>query len=137
MNSKQNIGKIGENLACEYLAENGYKILTRNYRKKTGEIDIIAQAKNKTIVFVEVKALSSHQFVGFKNEESLMPEDHLTRGKLGRLKKTCQIMVAKNPDIIDRKRGWRIDLVAIDIGPGTTAGKSIKNVAIRHYENIF
>ena len=47
-------GKVGEDAVCGYLEEHGYKILARNYRKKGGEIDIIAQ-DGDTAVFVEVK----------------------------------------------------------------------------------
>lgn len=47
-------GKAGEDAVCDYLEEQGCKILERNYRKKCGEIDIIAQ-DGDTAVFVEVK----------------------------------------------------------------------------------
>ena len=55
MNSKQT-GAAGEERACKYLIEKGYEILERNWRTKTGEIDIIAK-KAETLVFVEVKTL--------------------------------------------------------------------------------
>lgn len=48
------IGNIGEQAVCNYLAKNGYEILKRNFTVKGGEIDIIAK-KNDTICFVEVK----------------------------------------------------------------------------------
>ncbi len=51
---KSEIGKQGEDLACEYLQGKGYKILTRNYRYGHGEIDIIAM-DGETLVFIEVK----------------------------------------------------------------------------------
>ncbi|HSC24975.1 MAG TPA: YraN family protein [Candidatus Babeliales bacterium] len=47
-------GKEGELLVARYLQEEGYTIITQNYRKRFGEIDLIAQ-KNDTLVFVEVK----------------------------------------------------------------------------------
>ncbi|MBI4691919.1 MAG: YraN family protein [Candidatus Terrybacteria bacterium] len=40
---KQKIGEIGENTACKFLMKQGFIIKDRNYRKKWGEIDIIAQ----------------------------------------------------------------------------------------------
>lgn len=49
-------GINGENQACDYLLEKGYKIIERNWRTKSGEIDIIA-SKEGTLVFVEVKTL--------------------------------------------------------------------------------
>ena len=48
------IGDIGEDYAAEYLKKHRYRIVSRNYRKKYGEIDIIAENK-KYLVFVEVK----------------------------------------------------------------------------------
>jgi len=54
MNYRIEKGKEGELLVAQYLQKYGYKIITQNYRKRFGEIDIIAQ-KNDTIAFVEVK----------------------------------------------------------------------------------
>ena len=52
-------GKIGEDLACEYLAGKRYRILERNYRKSWGEIDIICCSPGNVLVFIEVKTRSS------------------------------------------------------------------------------
>ncbi|MGL1930201.1 MAG: YraN family protein [Desulfotalea sp.] len=57
---RKNTGKIGEDLASKYLQKNGYKILCCNYRKPTGEIDIIATEKNE-LVFIEVKTRNSYR----------------------------------------------------------------------------
>ncbi len=48
------IGKTGETIAAKYLSSKGYRILERNWRIPTGEIDIICQ-HGDTVVFVEVK----------------------------------------------------------------------------------
>lgn len=64
MSHTQESGNAGETQACDFLTAKGYKILARNYRCKTGEIDIIAQQK-KFLVFIEVKTrASSHAFGG-------------------------------------------------------------------------
>ncbi len=64
-------GQESEIIAAGYLKKKGYKIITRNYRTKLGEIDIIAQEKD-TIVFVEVKARRSWRFGNPKG--ALTPE---------------------------------------------------------------
>ena len=52
--NKRAAGADKEQLAARYLVDNGYTVLERNFRNKTGEIDIIAK-KDNYIVFVEVK----------------------------------------------------------------------------------
>jgi len=47
------IGRLGEDIATGYLKNRGFHIITRNYRKKWGEIDIIAK-KDNVLHFVEV-----------------------------------------------------------------------------------
>ena len=54
-------GKQGEDLAAAHLAENGYRILERNYRSVFGEIDIVAE-EGDTLVFVEVKSRRSEAY---------------------------------------------------------------------------
>lgn len=54
-------GDIGEALVVKFLKKKKYKILETNYTSKLGEIDIIA-LKDKTIVFIEVKARESKAF---------------------------------------------------------------------------
>jgi putative endonuclease len=51
----QNLGKLGEDLACAELRRRGYAILARRYRSRFGEIDIVSE-RDGTVVFVEVKA---------------------------------------------------------------------------------
>ena len=54
--NKRTIGAQGEEMACHYLEQANYKILERNFRSKSGEIDIIALDLEKDyIVFIEVK----------------------------------------------------------------------------------
>src|SRR5215212_1899184 len=51
---RDSLGDRGENMAAKYLRNQGYKIICRNFRCLTGEIDIVAR-DGKTLVFVEVK----------------------------------------------------------------------------------
>jgi putative endonuclease len=55
------LGRLGERLALEYLSNKGYRILAQNYRFEKAEVDLIC-VKNEDIVFVEVKTRSSSYF---------------------------------------------------------------------------
>ena len=60
---RQEIGRWGENLACQYLEENNYKIIERNFSCRQGEIDVIAEdTQKKEIVFIEVKTRSNLRY---------------------------------------------------------------------------
>ncbi len=124
MNNKSEIGMRGEELACQYLIKEGYRILLRNYRQKWGEIDIIAKDPGGVLVFVEVKAMrQSNPAIA-----ALSPEENLTSAKLKKLQKTAQMFAGKHFDLVDEQSGWRIDLVAICL--------SANNWTVRHYKNI-
>ncbi len=59
---KKQCGNQGEELATQYLLENGYQIVKRNFKfGREGEIDIIAN-HNNTLVFIEVKTRTNHSF---------------------------------------------------------------------------
>lgn len=58
MAEHNDFGKLGEDIAANYLLNNGFKILERGYRFKHGEVDLIAY-KKKCIHFVEVKTRTS------------------------------------------------------------------------------
>lgn len=73
------IGRIGENIAAEYLGAKGYRIVARNYRLGRGEIDIIAWLGEDTLVFVEVKTRASDGFGGPEEAVTLKKQDLLAR----------------------------------------------------------
>jgi putative endonuclease len=121
------LGKIGEDIACKYLLEKGYKIIARNHREKSDEIDIIAIAGDKTLVFIEVKTMQGPINSSF----GIVPEDQLTSDKFRKISRVCVRFSSKHPDLIDDEKGWRIDLVAI-----TLMGDSEDDFESAHYENI-
>ena len=61
--SDPSCGEIAEDRACEILKEEGYEIVARNWRCRTGEIDIIAR-DGQVLAFVEVKARRTEAFGG-------------------------------------------------------------------------
>lgn len=123
------LGQIGEDIACYYLRQNGYRILSRNYRRPWGELDIIGKARDGTLVFFEVKTLMQG------GPESLKPEDNLSKAKLIKLRRICETFVSHNPKRINEKKGWRIDLLAITINNPADPFRE-DNYEIKHYENI-
>jgi putative endonuclease len=129
MNNRSCLGQLGENIACGYLVKNKYKIIERNFRQKWGEIDIIAKAPDKTLVFVEVKTVRNVGKLHTKNDDKhISAEEQLTRAKLVKLQKTASLYANNNPDLVNNQKGWRIDLIALTI---------INNhYVINHYKNI-
>ena len=85
--SRQHLGKRGETLATNFLKENGYTILTRNYRRLSGEIDIIAR-DGDYLVFIEVKTRTgtSHGH----------PLEAITLRKQRQISKVAQCYLAEN-----------------------------------------
>ena len=61
VNARQRLGAEGESLACSELERRGYRVIQRNYRTRSGEIDIVAE-DGDTVVFVEVKTKSDGSF---------------------------------------------------------------------------
>jgi len=59
--SKTASGRVGEQIAFQFLVKSGYKIIARNFRTKMGEIDLVA-LEDGCLVFVEVKARWSREF---------------------------------------------------------------------------
>lgn len=61
MGGHNEFGKKGEQLAADYLVNQGFTVLCRNYRYRKAEIDLIAQ-KGNILAIVEVKSRSSEYF---------------------------------------------------------------------------
>jgi putative endonuclease len=57
------IGKNAEELACQFLEQQGLTVLLRNYRRRSGELDIVAR-DGDVLVIGEVRARSSDEFGG-------------------------------------------------------------------------
>ena len=114
----QKIGELGENIATRFLVKHGFSILDRNYTKKWGEIDIIAEKANK-LYFIEVKSVSRETLNTFipksynDSDERYQhrPEDNMHPWKLKRLSRTIQtyLLSKKIPD----EKEWQVDLLVV------------------------
>ncbi len=131
-NTNKTLGQLGEDTACSYLRDKGFRILFRNYRKPWGEIDIVAQARDMTLVFVEVKTLRRGSGQAELNNENLTPEDEMSAAKIKKFKLICETFVSHNPRLVNERRGWRMDVLAID----ADQNKKPNEWKVRHYENI-
>ncbi len=100
-NKKQMIGQEGELLAKDYLSQQGYQVLTQNYRKSTGEIDLIC-LDGEEIVFVEVKARTNLRFG--------TPELAVDQTKLKKIIETGFHYLSETDS---EAQAWRVDVVAI------------------------
>ncbi len=93
---------VGEDLAAKFLERKGYAILRRNYRAKTGEIDIIATHED-VLVFVEVKTRSKHSI-----RQALMNVSHTKRK---RISLTAQGYIIQQPECV--KSRIRFDIIIV------------------------
>ncbi|HEV7702367.1 MAG TPA: YraN family protein [Candidatus Paceibacterota bacterium] len=109
---KQKIGEIGENIAEKFLVKQGFFVIDRNYTKKWGEIDIVAQKDNK-LYFIEVKSVSSFSLAEDVPHETddYRAEDNMHPWKMKRLSRTIQTyLLNKN---IDDEMDWQVDLLVV------------------------
>ncbi len=125
MSQHNDVGKIGEDLAKEYLQKQGYKIMEKNYRTKYAEIDLVAKksegflglGKSK-LVFVEVRTKVGENFGS--------PEDTLNKAKLWK--------VLQNAKTYSAFKSWqgaaRIDAVCIVLNQDFSVSR------LTHHENI-
>jgi putative endonuclease len=104
-------GRDAESRAADYLLELGYCIVTRNFRVRGGEIDLICM-DGEVVVFVEVKGRSAP---GYR------PEDAIDQAKLTHLQTAARKYLAQ----MEERRPHRFDVIAID-GDG-----------LRHHKHIF
>ena len=62
MGATAELGRWGEDLAAAHVAAGGARVLARNWRCREGELDLVAQEPDGTVVFVEVKTRSGTGF---------------------------------------------------------------------------
>lgn len=115
------IGILGENMACKFLMKHDFNIIDRNYSKKWGEIDIIAQ-KNKVLHFIEVKSVVSYGTTEY------IPEENVHMWKIKRLVKAIQTYLIEKG--VPHETEWQIDIIAVFLN------NKDKKASFRFTENI-
>ena len=118
-NQNSTIGKLGEDIAVKYLENHDYKILSRNYRKPWGEIDIVAQQSDE-LVFVEVKT----QNQGFE----WRPEENVTRHKKRQLSKIINTYLKERK--VYGETNFSVEVLGIIINDKTETAQ------VEHIQNI-
>jgi putative endonuclease len=113
---RQGLGRRGERLAADHLADKGYEILARNWRCESGELDLVARDGN-CLAMVEVRTR--------RGQKLGTPEDSVTVAKQARLITLGQAYIQENGWLGD----WRIDVVAIEMD---RRGRLLR---LEHYEN--
>ncbi len=116
MAEHNDLGKLGEEKAVEYLQKNGYTILQTNWVYLKAEIDIIAQ-KGDVLAVVEVKTRSSLDFG--------LPQDFVKPKKIQLLVKAINEYVVQN----DIDADVRFDIVSVF--------KNGNTFEIEHLEDAF
>ncbi|MCU0710867.1 MAG: YraN family protein [Pirellula sp.] len=116
------LGAYGERLAALLLERKGYLILERSFRTKTGEIDLIASFKSRTIVFVEVKAWENYA------EDGSGPSDRVDEKKQKKITDTALRYYKQH-----RLWGTRGRADVIEVIQNGPEGVPV----LRHFENAF
>lgn len=113
---RQSLGQFGEQIAADYLKNQGYEIISKNFRTRYGEIDIVVR-DGRTLVFIEVKSRSSVKFG--------TPEESITRDKQNKLRLMSAYFLSKNKL---QHESHRLDVIGI-IFEGSKA-------RLRHQKNV-
>ena len=98
-------GDYGEEIAVSYLEDEGYQVLTRNYKTRYGEIDIIAM-DGKELTFVEVRTFSKGSYVE--------PEESVFKRKRRKIINTARMYITENKTDC----GCRFDVIGISLRKG-------------------
>ena len=114
-NNNKKTGKIGEDIAIDFLKKKGYKIIERNYKCVFGEVDIVA-LDSGNIVFVEVKSRRSEYFGDPTDAVDLNKQKKISKIALNYLKE-------KRLDNHDA----RFDVIAIKLSPNGNTVELIEN----------
>lgn len=118
--TRQQKGKIGEEEACRWLKEKDYCILQRNWRCRSGEVDIIA-VREDVLIFVEVRSRSSNSGFG-------TPQESVDQRKMQQVRSTAAVYLQMSGE---HTRQIRFDVIAVMMNH---VGEMM---SVNHLENAF
>lgn len=113
------LGRWGEKRCEKFLKRKGFKVVARNYSCRAGEIDLVMEDSDGTIVFVEVKSRSAEDFA--------RAQDSVTISKRRKMARAAKNFAATYKI---RNRPMRFDVVAVVVGKDGPA-------EVRHYRDAF
>ena len=122
---RRGLGALGERLAAEHLERAGYAVVTRNWRSRLGELDIVA-ADSRTLVFCEVKTR-----VAGGRRGPVEAVGAIGPAKRRRLRLLAREWLAEDP----AGRPWR-DALRFD-AVGVTLDRAGALLALEHIEDAF
>lgn len=111
-------GAIGESIAATYYENQGFRVLGRNFLKKWGEVDVIAEKDHK-IHFIEVKTVSYETMYDLNQAVSYgtwRPEENVHPFKLKKLSRAIESWLMEHKYDGD----WQIDVAAVRVVPRET-----------------
>ena len=107
---------MGEDIATKWVVSRGMEPIERNYRKKWGEIDIVARGTDKALHFIEVKSVSYETKSDLEynvSHETWRPEDNVHTDKMKRLSRAIQTWIAEHT----YHGEFQIDVVVVFLVP--------------------
>ena len=115
MTERQERGALGEQAAVDYLRQNGFMIVERNWRVGRSEVDIIASRYDE-LHFVEVKTRKAGSMIA--------PEGAITEQKMRAMRRAASAYMAQRHINLEP----HFSLIAIDV-----VGSSV--VSLRFVDN--
>jgi putative endonuclease len=120
-------GDMGESVSVRFLKRQGFSIIARNYRKKWGELDIVA-LKDGALHIFEVKSTKVSREIPFRDIHRL--EDNVHEQKLRRIRRTIQTFLAETHRRADSDFYFHVLAVRMDLHQRKASIYWIKNVVL-------
>ena len=104
--TQQRVGRRAEDIAAEFLHSKGLAVLARNYRRRVGELDVIAR-QGDVLVIAEVRTRASDAYGGAAASVNVRKQRRLIRAAaqliqqrtdLARLRMRFDVIVVSDPD---------------------------------------